>query len=86
MENKDVQAQAGSARMGRRTFLTASAATAVAALSLDGWLDGQHTIWPDRFAELVRDTVGEPFRALLDQPRQVMTAVHDAFQEATRAG
>jgi len=31
MENKDVQAQAGSARMGRRTFLTASAATAVAA-------------------------------------------------------
>jgi len=31
MENQDVQAQAGSARMGRRRFLTASAATAVAA-------------------------------------------------------
>jgi hypothetical protein len=31
MENQDVQAQAGSARIGRRRFLTASAATAVAA-------------------------------------------------------
>ena len=30
MENQDVQAQAGSARIGRRRFLTASAATAVA--------------------------------------------------------
>jgi len=73
--------------MGAAFGSTAKATPAqVAALSLDGWLDGQHTIWPDRFADLVRDTVGEPFRALLDQPRQVMTAVHDAFQEATRAG
>jgi hypothetical protein len=31
LENKDVQAQAGSARIGRRTFLSASAVTAVAA-------------------------------------------------------
>ena len=53
----------------------------IAALSLDGWLAGQHTIWPDRFAELVRDAVGEPFRALLDEPRQVMTAVHAAFTQ-----
>lgn len=51
----------------------------VAALALDGWLAGQHTIWPDRFAELVRDAIGEPYRALLDEPRQVMTAVHAAF-------
>jgi NAD(P)-dependent dehydrogenase (short-subunit alcohol dehydrogenase family) len=58
----------------------------IAALSLDGWLAGQHTIWPDRFAELVRDTVGEPFLALLDEPRQVMTTVHAAFRESTVPG
>ena len=55
----------------------------IAALALDGWLAGQRTIWPDRFAELVRDVVGEPFRALLDEPRQVMTTVHAAFRAPT---
>jgi NAD(P)-dependent dehydrogenase (short-subunit alcohol dehydrogenase family) len=69
--------------MGAAFGSTAKATPAqIAALSLDGWLAGQHTIWPDRFAELVRDTVGEPFRALLDEPRQVMTAVRAAFQES----
>jgi NAD(P)-dependent dehydrogenase (short-subunit alcohol dehydrogenase family) len=68
--------------MGAAFSGTAKATPAqIAALSLDGWLAGQHTIWPDRFAELVRDTVGEPFRALLDEPRQVMTAVRAAFHE-----
>ncbi len=67
--------------MGAAFGGTAKATPAqIAALSLDGWLDGQHTIWPDRFAELVRDAVGEPFRSLLDEPRQVMTAVHTAFR------
>src|SRR3984957_19455359 len=55
----------------------------IAALALDGWLAGQHTIWPDPFAELVGDAVGEPFRALLDEPRQVMTAIHTAFRDPT---
>jgi NAD(P)-dependent dehydrogenase (short-subunit alcohol dehydrogenase family) len=73
---------------GRKVLITGAnrgrgAAFASAALSLDGWLAGQRTIWPDRFAELVRDTVGEPFRALLDEPRQVMTAVHEAFRDST---
>lgn len=58
----------------------------IAALSLDGWLAGQHTIWPDRFAELVRDTVGEPYRSLLDEPRQVMTAVRAAFSDPPGPG
>lgn len=40
----------------------------------------------DRFAGLVRDTVGESFRALLDEPRQIMTAVHAAFQDSGRVG
>ncbi len=67
--------------MGAAFAGTAKATPAqIAALSLDGWLAGQHTIWPDRFAELVGDAVGEPFRALLDEPRQVMTAVHTAFR------
>ena len=68
--------------MGAAFGSTAKATPAqIAELSLDGWLAGQHTIWPDRFAELVRDTVGEPFRALLDEPRQVMTAIRAAFHE-----
>jgi NAD(P)-dependent dehydrogenase (short-subunit alcohol dehydrogenase family) len=68
--------------MGAAFGSTAKATPAqIAELSLDGWLAGQHTIWPDRFAGLVRDTVGEPFRALLDEPRQVMTAVYAAFRE-----
>lgn len=67
--------------MGAAFAGTAKATPAqIAALSLDGWLAGQPTIWPDRFAELVRDAVGEPFRALLDEPRQVMTAVHAEFR------
>jgi NAD(P)-dependent dehydrogenase (short-subunit alcohol dehydrogenase family) len=58
----------------------------IAGRSLDGWLEGHHTIWPDRFAELVRDAVGEPFRTLLDEPRQIMTGLHAAFGEATAPG
>ena len=33
--------------------------------------------------ELVRDAVGAPFRALLDEPRQTMTGVHAAFRAST---
>jgi NAD(P)-dependent dehydrogenase (short-subunit alcohol dehydrogenase family) len=70
--------------MGAAFDTTAKATPAqVAGLALDGWLAGQPTIWPDRFAELVRDVVGEPFRTLLDEPRQVMTSVHAAFRAAT---
>jgi len=73
--------------MGAAFGSTAKATPAqIAELSLDGWLAGQHTIWPDRFAELVRDAVGEPFLALLDEPRQVMTALHTAFAEPTAPG
>ena len=69
--------------MGAAFASTAKAARAqIAAFALDGWLAGQPTIWPDRFAELVRDTVGAPFRALLDEPRRVMTAVRATFQES----
>jgi NAD(P)-dependent dehydrogenase (short-subunit alcohol dehydrogenase family) len=70
--------------MGAAFKTTAKATPAqVAGLALDGWLAGQPTIWPDRFAELVRDAVGAPFRALLDEPRQTMTGVHAAFRAST---
>jgi NAD(P)-dependent dehydrogenase (short-subunit alcohol dehydrogenase family) len=55
----------------------------IAERSLDGWLAGRPTVWPDRFAELVRDAVGEPFRALLDQPRRTMSGLHAAYAEST---
>jgi len=73
--------------MGAAFGSTAKATPAqIAEHSLDGWLAGQHTIWPDRFAQLVHDVVGEPFRALLDEPRQVMTTVRAAFSESTAPG
>lgn len=58
----------------------------IAERSLDGWLAGQHTVWPDRFAELVHDAVGEPFRALLDRPREVMTGLHAADEKSPAPG
>src|SRR5580700_6600858 len=51
----------------------------VAERSLDGWLAGHHTVWPDRFAELVRDAIGQPYEQLLDEPREVMTDVQAAY-------
>lgn len=54
----------------------------VAARILDGWSAGERTVWPDRFAEVVRDTVGPGFERLLDEPAAVMTAVQTAFREA----
>ena len=53
----------------------------VAARTLDGCLAGENTVWPDRFAGLVRDAVGEPFRHLLDEPRAAMTSVHATFAQ-----
>jgi NAD(P)-dependent dehydrogenase (short-subunit alcohol dehydrogenase family) len=55
----------------------------VAERTLDAWLAGQPTVWPDRFAELVGDAVGEPFRKLLDEPRDAMLGVHAAFARGT---
>jgi NAD(P)-dependent dehydrogenase (short-subunit alcohol dehydrogenase family) len=53
----------------------------VAERSLDGWLAGQGTVWPDRFAELVRDAIGQPYEQLLDEPAKIMTGVHAAFMD-----
>ena len=53
----------------------------IAERSLDGWLAGRLTVWPDRFAELVRDAVGLPYEQLLDEPRKIMTDVQAAFMD-----
>lgn len=53
----------------------------IAERSLDGWLAGRSTVWPDRFAELVRDAIGKPYGQLLDEPRKVMTDVQAAFMD-----
>jgi NAD(P)-dependent dehydrogenase (short-subunit alcohol dehydrogenase family) len=58
----------------------------VAERSLDGWLAGHGTVWPDRFAELVRDAVGQPYEQLLDEPRKVMTAVQAVFMDQESDG
>ena len=57
----------------------------VAGRILDGWSAGELTVWPDRFAEAVRDTVGPDFVRLLDEPAAVMTALQAAFRASLGA-
>lgn len=52
----------------------------IAERSLDGWLAGHTTVWPDRFAELVHDAIGQPYQHLLDEPGQAMTEVHAVYR------
>ena len=51
----------------------------VAEQSLDGWATGQNTVWPDRFAEVVRDAVGEKYQRMLDEPRATREEMQAAF-------
>ncbi len=53
----------------------------IAQRSLDGWTAGVPTVWPDRFADLVHDAVGERFRLLLDEPQATMNAVKAAYRD-----
>jgi len=63
-----------------------ASARQVAERTLDGWAQGAHTVWPDRFAELVRDVVGEPMQHLIDAPGATMTSVITAFGSDPAAG
>jgi NAD(P)-dependent dehydrogenase (short-subunit alcohol dehydrogenase family) len=58
-----------------------ASAASVAERAWDGWLAGEPTIWPDRFAESVRDVVGAPYRELIAEPRRVMTDLQVAFRD-----
>lgn len=53
---------------------------AVAARASDGWLAGAATVWPDAFAELVRDCLGADFLRLLDNPVRVATEIQTAYR------
>jgi NAD(P)-dependent dehydrogenase (short-subunit alcohol dehydrogenase family) len=61
-------------------------ASLVAERTLDGWLAGNATVWPDRFAQLVRDAIGAPMREMLDDPVAAMKKVHAAFASDPAAG
>ncbi len=58
----------------------------IADRSLDGWSDGVGMVWPDRFAELVGETIGAPMQRLVDEPRAVMTELITAFATDPLAG
>jgi len=51
---------------------------------LDGWSAGERTVWPDRFAEVVRANVGPDFERLLEDPRAVMTGIQAAFLQSVQ--
>lgn len=55
----------------------------VAARSLDGWAAGEPTVWPDAFAELVRDRLGSDYLRLLDRPGEVATEIQAAYRPTT---
>lgn len=54
----------------------------VAERSIDGHLAGDEVVWPDRFAQLVREQVEHRMLDLLTQPRAVMNAVAAQFAGA----
>ena len=58
----------------------------IAERSLGGWLDGAHTVWPDRFSEMVGERIGAPMHELIDEPRETMNEVTQAFLADPRAG
>ncbi len=55
----------------------------VAERSIDGHLAGDEVVWPDRFAQLVREQVQSRMLDLLTQPRTVMNEVAAQFTGVT---
>jgi Peptidase family M28 len=80
MENKDVQVQAGSARMARRKFLSASAVTAVAAPLISG------TALAGTADAAVLQAPAPGLRALLQQvdPNRIKATIQRLVQFGTR--
>lgn len=52
----------------------------VAGAILDGWAAGENTVWPDPFAQRVRESIGSAYERWLDAPAEVMTAVQAAYR------
>jgi len=80
MENKDVQAQAGSARMARRKFLSASAVTVVAAPLISG------TALAGTADAAIRQAPDPGLRALLHEvdPDRIKATIQRLVQFGTR--
>jgi NAD(P)-dependent dehydrogenase (short-subunit alcohol dehydrogenase family) len=72
--------------MGAGFDLPKASPLQIAQRSLDGWAAGQPTVWPDRFADLVRDAVGPSFERLLDEPQATMSAVKAAYRDGGTDG
>jgi NAD(P)-dependent dehydrogenase (short-subunit alcohol dehydrogenase family) len=58
-----------------------ASSASVAERTWDGWLAGEPTIWPDRFAELVRDVAGARYGELIAEPRRIMTDLQVAYRD-----
>lgn len=71
--------------MSSQLHMPKANAANVAARILDGWLAGERTVWPDRFADAVRLAVGAEFERLLDDPRGRMTEVQNGYLGTFRA-
>ncbi len=72
--------------MGAAFDLPKASPGQIAERSLDGWAAGERTVWPDRFADLVRAAVGAPFRLLLDEPQATMNGVKAAYSAGVTDG
>lgn len=72
--------------MSTALHMPKASAADVAGRILDGWSAGERTVWPDRFAEVVRTTIGADYHRLLDDPRGTMTDVQAAFVRAVDGG
>ena len=69
--------------MSARLMMPKADPREVADRILDGWVAGENTVWPDAFAEAVRDILGADYLRLLDRPREVMTEVQQAYRPTT---
>lgn len=58
----------------------------VAGNSLDAWHAGNLSIFPDRYAEMVRDAFGPGLAGFMDDPQAAATALVKMFRNDERAG
>lgn len=63
-----------------------AAPSTIAERTLDAWLAGHETVWPDRFAELVREAIGSDMVDMVVDPVTVMNGLHKRFAEDPAAG
>jgi NAD(P)-dependent dehydrogenase (short-subunit alcohol dehydrogenase family) len=60
--------------------------SSVAGRSLDGWLAGNVSIFPDRYAEMVRAALGDGLGQAIEDPQSMATDLVKRFRDDARAG